>query len=129
MAEAWLYRENPAMFRNRPLLFILLLISVVGILGIGVWWLVNKSERLAVSDKEILLERGILNRQRTRLNLSSIRTVRITQSLFQRMFGVGNIEIFSAGDYAEIAIRGMPHPDRVQALTAAHNDAQPVTVR
>lgn len=120
MDESWIYDEHPAMFRSNPLLFTLLLISVVGIIGIGIWWIVSKGERLAVSEREVLLERGILSKQRTQLNLSSVRTVRISQTLFQRMFGVGNIEIFSAGDYAEIAVRGMPGPDRVRALAASH---------
>jgi uncharacterized membrane protein YdbT with pleckstrin-like domain len=122
LAEAWLYDRNPAMFRSNPLLFILLLVSVIGILGLGVWWIRIKGERLAVSDKEVLLVRGLLSRQRTQLNLSTIRTVRISQTMFQRMMGVGSIEIFSAGDYAEIAIRGMPDPDRVRALCAADYD-------
>ena len=122
MTENWLYDAHPAMFRSNPLLFILLLISVVGIVGLGIWWIKCKGERLAVSDSEILMERGLLSKQRTQLALSSVRTVRISQSVFQRMLGVGNIEIFSAGDYAEIAIRGMPDPNRVRAL-AGRRDA------
>lgn len=118
MTEHWLYDAHPAMFRSNPLLFILLLISVIGILGLGIWYIKSKGERLALSDSEILLERGLLSKQRTQLALSSVRTVRITQSVFQRMMGVGNIEIFSAGDYAEIAIRGMPDPNIVRELTA-----------
>lgn len=129
MPETWLYDENPAMFRSSPLLFTLLLISVVGILGLGVWWIKCKGERLAVSDREVLMERGLLAKQRTQLNLSTVRTVRISQTVGQRIFGVGNIEIFSAGDYAEIAIRGMRNPDRVRELVSVHNDAQPAGVR
>ncbi|WP_070156349.1 PH domain-containing protein [Sphingobium phenoxybenzoativorans] len=129
MPETWLYDENPAMFRSSPLLFTLLLISVVGILGLGVWWIKCKGERLAVSDREVLMERGLLAKQRTQLNLSTVRTVRISQTVGQRIFGVGNIEIFSAGDYAEIAIRGMRNPNRVRELVSVHNDAQPAGVR
>jgi uncharacterized membrane protein YdbT with pleckstrin-like domain len=129
MPETWLYDENPAMFRSSPLLFTLLLISVVGILGLGIWWVMCKGERLAVSDREVLLERGLLAKQRTQLNLSTVRTVRISQTVGQRIFGVGIIEIFSAGDYAEIAIRGMRNPNRVRELVSVHNDAQPAGVR
>jgi uncharacterized membrane protein YdbT with pleckstrin-like domain len=129
MPETWLYDENPAMFRSSPLLFTLLLVSIVGILGIGIWWIKVKGERLAVSDRDVLQERGLLAKQRTLLNLASVRTVRISQSVGQRIFGVGDVEIFSAGDYAEIAIRGMPNPNRVRELVSAHNDAQPVTGR
>ncbi|MCP1469095.1 putative membrane protein YdbT with pleckstrin-like domain [Sphingobium sp. OAS761] len=119
MSETWLYDEHPAMFRAHPFLFLLLLISVVGILAIGIWWIRIKGERLALSDREVLLERGLLSRQRTEIALSSIRSVRITQTLGQRIFGVGHVELFSAGDLAEIAIKNMPRPDRIRALAAS----------
>lgn len=122
MAEGpWLYDDNPAMFRGSPFLFILLLVSIVGIVGLFIWWVKCKGERLAVSDSEMLLERGLLAKQRTQLNIASVRSVRISQTMFQRMFDVGDIEIFSAGDFAEIAIRAMPHPNRVRDLIAQGN--------
>ena len=121
MREAWLYDEHPAMFRAHPFLFILLLISVVGILAIGIWWVRSKGERLALSDREVLMERGILAKQRTEIALSSIRSVRITQSLGQRLLDVGNIELFSAGDIAEIAVRSMPRPGRIRDIAASRN--------
>jgi uncharacterized membrane protein YdbT with pleckstrin-like domain len=126
MADNWIYDEHPAMFRSNPLLYILLLVTVVGILGIGIWWIVSKGKRLAVSDSEILLESGLLSKQRTQLNVGSVRTVRISQTMFQRMLDVGDVEIFSAGDYAEIAVRGMPRPNAVRAAIAQGNN--PVTV-
>ncbi|CAD7338165.1 PH domain-containing protein [Sphingomonadales bacterium 56] len=121
MSDAWLYDEHPAMFRAHPFLFILLLISVVGLLAIGVWWLRAKGERLALSDREVLMERGLLAKQRTEIALSSIRSVRITQTFGQRIFDVGNVELFSAGDIAEIAIKSMPRPGRIRNIAASRN--------
>ncbi|WP_298398878.1 PH domain-containing protein [Sphingobium sp.] len=121
MSETWLYDEHPAMFRAHPLLFTLLLVSIIGIVAIGIWWVMHKGERLALSDRDVLLERGLLSKQRTEIALTSIRSVRITQSLGQRLFGVGHVELFSAGDMAEIAIKNMPRPDRIRAIAAARN--------
>jgi len=121
MGTGWLYDEHPAMFRAHPFLFILLLVSVIGILAIAIWWIMHKGERLALSDREVLLERGLLSKQRTEFALSSIRSVRITQTLGQRMFDVGNIELFSAGDVAEIAIKSMPRPGRIRDIAASRN--------
>ena len=121
MSDAWLYDEHPAMFRAHPFLFILLLISVVGLLAIGVWWLRAKGERLALSDREVLMERGLLAKQRTEIALSSIRSVRITQTFGQRIFDVGNVELFSAGDIAEIAVKSMPRPGRIRNIAASRN--------
>lgn len=119
--EAWLYDEHPAMFRAHPLLFVLLLVSVVGIVGIAVWWIAQKGERLALSERDVLMERGLLAKQRTEVALSSIRSVRITQSFGQRIFDVGHVELFSAGDVAEIAIKNMPRPGRIRAIAASRN--------
>ena len=121
MGTGWLYDEHPAMFRAHPFLFILLLISVVGIAAIGIWWVIAKGERLALSDREVLLERGLLSKQRTEIALSSIRSVRITQTLGQRIFDVGHIELFSVGDLAEIAIKSMPRPGRIRDIAASRN--------
>lgn len=121
MGTGWLYDEHPALFRAHPFLFLLLLISLVGILAIGIWWIRNKGERLALSDREVLLERGLLAKQRTEIALSSIRSVRITQTLGQRLFDVGNIELFSAGDIAEIAVKSMPRPGRIRDIAASRN--------
>lgn len=117
----WLYDENPAMFRANPLLFTLLLVSVVGIVVIGIWWVLHKGERLAISDTLLLFERGLLSKQRTEVALSSIRAVRISQSLSQRLFNVGDVELFSAGDVAEVAVRAMPDPGRIRAIAAARS--------
>lgn len=121
MSDSWLYDEHPAMFRAHPVLFLLLLISVVGLLAIGVWWVLHKGERLALSEREVLLERGLLAKQRTEIALTSIRSVRITQSLGQRIFDVGHVELFSAGDVAEIAVKNMPRPDRIRSIAASRN--------
>ena len=78
MSDTWLYDEHPAMFRAHPLLFILLLVSVVGIVAIAIWWVLHKGERLALSDREVLMEKGLLSKQRTEIALSSIRSVRMS---------------------------------------------------
>lgn len=121
MSGAWLYDEHPAMFRANPLLFTLLLVSVVGIVVIAIWWVLHKGERLALSDGQVLFERGLLSKQRTEISLASVRAVRITQSLSQRLFNVGNVELFSAGDVAEIAVRSMPDPARIRAIATARS--------
>ena len=72
-------------------------------------------------DKGALLPFMAPAKQRTEIALSSIRSVRITQTFGQRLFDVGNVELFSAGDVAEIAIRNMPRPGRIRAIAAARN--------
>lgn len=116
-----LYSANPPLFRNNPLLFALyiLLIPVfgVGLLLLAVWYVSSKAKKLTITSEELHYEEGILSKSRADLRLSSIRSVRIEQSLFQRMFGTGDVNIYTAGDTPEVVVRGMPDPHRIRELT------------
>lgn len=114
-----LYAEHPAMFKNNPLGFILavLLIPVaVGIIILLWWYLQARSSKLTVFENEILFEKGLLSKERAEVNIGIVRTVRVNQSFFNRIFGVGTISIYTAGDNPEIVARGMPDPNRIREL-------------
>ena len=114
-----LYAEHPAMFKNNPLGFILavLLIAVgIGILILLWWYLQTKSSKLTVFENEILFEKGLLSKERSEVSIGIVRTVRVKQSFFNRIFGVGTVEIFTAGDNPEIVAKGMPDPNRIREL-------------
>jgi len=115
------YQASPPMFRNNPLLFILAVVLILAF-GLGIiillWWYVtSKSHLLTITDQELRYETGIINKTRRELRLSSIRSVRVHQNLWQRMFGTGDLEVYSAGDIPEIVVKGMPDPNRIRELT------------
>lgn len=117
------YANHPAMFRNNPLGFILaiLLIPVaIGVLILLYWYMSCKATRLEINGDEVVLEKGLLSKERTELNISGIRTVKISQSLANRMFGVGTVAIYTAGDQAEIEAKGMPQPEIFKDLIKAN---------
>lgn len=110
------------MFRNKPFGFILALLLCavgVGLIIMLVWYLKCRSTRLEINGDEIILERGLLSKDRTELNTASIRTVNISQSLLNSLFGVGTLSIFTAGDTPEIQVSGMPRPDVFRELVKA----------
>jgi len=118
-----LYSEHPVMFRNNPFGFIISLL-LVPIFGIGLliflaWFLKNKGTKLSVTERDILFEKGLLSKERAEISISSVRTVRVKQSLFNRIFGVGSIEIYTAGDNAEIFASGLPDPNRIREIIKA----------
>ena len=121
-----LYSEHPVMFKNNPIgfIFTLLLIPVYGIgLIILLWWhLQNKASKLTLNENQILFEKGLLNKEHSELNMSSVRTTKVIQSFFNRIFGVGTIEIYSAGDNPEIIAVGMPDPNKVRELIKANQN-------
>lgn len=119
--ENIVYQASPPMFRNNPLGFILSVILIAAF-GLGIiillwWYVVSRSTVLTVTDREMRLERGILNKTHSEIQLNAVRSVRVHQSLWQRMFGTGDVEVFSAGDNAEIVAKGMPNPGRIREIT------------
>lgn len=119
------YSEHPAMFRNNPLGFILALLLIpvaIGILILLYWYLKCKSTRLEFSGNDLILERGLFSKDRTELNVDSIRTVNVYQSFFNRIFGVGRVSVYTAGDTPEIEVAGLPNPHDLRELIKTHQD-------
>jgi uncharacterized membrane protein YdbT with pleckstrin-like domain len=120
-AETIRYRASPPMFRNRPIVFSLCVIAILvfgaGLVILLIWRIIARSEVLTITDKELRFEKGIFNKTRSEIALGSIRSVRVDQTLWQRLFGVGDVFIFSAGDRPEIVIQGMPEPAKIREVT------------
>ncbi|MBK1643286.1 hypothetical protein CKO25_01180 [Thiocapsa imhoffii] len=88
-------------------------------LQLSVWWLASRADRLVLRDDEIVWTHGLLNKSYTELKLGSVRTVRVDQSLLQRLLDAGDIKIFTTGDLPELVVRGLPAPNRLRQLIKA----------
>ena len=64
----------------------------------------------------MLFEKGLLSKERCEVGLNKVRTVKIKQSFFNRIFGVGTIEIYTAGDNPEFVAHGMPDLNKIREL-------------
>ena len=120
MSKDVLYSNNPSMFKNAPVLFIVY-VGLIAAFGIGIillliWYLQTKSTKLTITNKDILLEKGLLSKDRSEGSIKSIRTVKVKQSFFNRILGVGAIELYTAGDLPEIEVKGMPDPNKVRDI-------------
>ncbi|MGM0570252.1 MAG: PH domain-containing protein [Pseudomonadota bacterium] len=107
------------MFRNNPLGFILSILLIplaVGILILLWWYLQCKSTKLEFTGNDLVLEKGLLSKERMELDVRRIRSVNVYQSFFNRIFGVGRISIFTAGDEPEIEVAGLPSPHDLRTL-------------
>jgi uncharacterized membrane protein YdbT with pleckstrin-like domain len=113
-----LYVAHPAMFRAHPFYFLLCLLLIpafgLGILLLLYWYIRVKMTRLIVTPHDLLFEEGILRKDRTGMALRHIRTIRVEQSLLNRIFGVGRIEAYTAGDAPEFVTDDMPDPHRIR---------------
>ena len=114
------YHSSPAMFRNKPLGFILAVILIpafgAGILILLFWYVKTNSIKLTIRGSEVHLERGLLSKEHTDIDLNKIRSVNVRQRFWQRVFGVGTIEVHTVGDTAAFVLDGMPEPNRIREL-------------
>jgi membrane protein YdbS with pleckstrin-like domain len=113
------YRAYPVMFRAHPFAFLVSLLLtpvIIGIIILGVWAIVSRTTNLEIDEETVRYETGVFSKDRRALNRDAIRTVRVTQSLLNRMLNVGMIEIFTAGDEPEIRAVDMYAPNEIREL-------------
>ena len=124
--EVTLYTASPSMFRNNPVIFVVSI--VLSLVGIGliillVWYLRCYGTRLTITNKRTTLRKGILSKEINEVYHRDVRNVRLSQTFLQRVFGVGSLEISSAGQAdVEIAVSGMPDPEKMKAIIDEHRD-------
>jgi len=118
--ETVLYKDSPAMFRNRPVLFLVCcaLIPVgIGLVVLFVWWLRCLATSLVITERRITLRQGLLSKDTNDVLIADIRNVKVRQNLFQRIFGVGTVAVSTSGQSdMEIEVHGVPAPERIKAI-------------
>lgn len=86
-----------AVLTNQDLLFILLIFPV----SYAFWkWLQTKNNRLTLTTQRLIINEGILNRHTVETELYRVRDTAVTEPFWQRMFGLGNIQVFTTDENA-----------------------------
>lgn len=139
--ERVLIETHPAMFRAHPFRFLgcMLLIglgafgvfsgwtmgnaimtwsaaaaAVAGIAFLTVWYMTVLATTLTVTDSRTVLRKGLISRSTSEVEHNDIRNVQMNQSVFERIFHVGDIGVSSSGqDELEVVARSIPHPHTV----------------
>ncbi|MGK2922668.1 MAG: PH domain-containing protein [Methyloceanibacter sp.] len=118
MVSTEIYKAHPAMFRAHPFWFILFVLLIaafgIGLLILLYWYIKTRATALTVSDHELLYEQGILSKERLAVSLRHVRSVQVNQSFINRILGVGEIEIKTAGDEPEFTVTDLPDPHQVR---------------
>jgi uncharacterized membrane protein YdbT with pleckstrin-like domain len=77
---------------------------VLGFPTFGLTWLIALYEFLrlkfieqGVTNKRVILKRGIISRRTDEMKIASIETVEIDQGVFGRMFGFGDVRVTGRG--------------------------------
>jgi uncharacterized membrane protein YdbT with pleckstrin-like domain len=82
-----------------------------GIAPLVVW----RTTHYVITDERILLQEGVITRERRDLPLARVNDHALTQSLLDRVFGCGTLTVDSIGDQAAV-LDSIPHAHRVQTL-------------
>jgi len=98
----------------RLLLVVGLLLTAGSVLLFVWWWVLTLFTSLTITNKRTTYQEGIIARETSEVQHDDVRNLQIDQGLVERVLGVGNVAISSAGqDDMEIEVAGIPHPDRV----------------
>ena len=90
-----------AVLTDTSLLYFLAIIPV----GYGIWkWLEINAMKLKITDQRIILRQGVLSKTTNETELYRVRDSTIEEPFFYRMFGCGNIVIYTT-DEAEGKIK------------------------
>ena len=118
--EEVLYDNNPSMFRNAPLRYIVVVLSSLVLIGLFIlipWWMRTRNTKLKVTSQRVILRTGILNKHINEIDLQNVSNIQIKQTFMNRIFKAGTIKISSAGTgNIEIIARGIPQPNHVKEL-------------
>lgn len=103
----------PAWADQRYVGYLLIAWGLLQLLG---WWISALFDHLEITAHELVWTHGFLNKQYTETNMASVRTVRVRQSLLQRLLNAGDLVIYTTGDEPELTIKGLPRPGEIRAL-------------
>jgi uncharacterized membrane protein YdbT with pleckstrin-like domain len=94
-----------------------IVLVVIGFLRLLFWWLSTRRDRLVIKDgeNEIVWTHGLFNKQYTEINMGSVRTVRVSQGVLQRIMNAGDVTIFTSGDIPELVVKGLPNPGAIRS--------------
>lgn len=86
----------------------------------------NRFTRLILSGDKLCYETGVLARSKRLIQITKVQDVRMDQTLTQRMLGIGNLSLETAGETSRLVLRNVDSPDHAAEtiLRIAHANAE-----
>jgi uncharacterized membrane protein YdbT with pleckstrin-like domain len=100
---------------------------VLLILTYAVGWVRRVTTRYLVTDRRIQIRSGIATRRERTTHIDRVQNVNLTQTLFQRMLGIGDVDWDTAGTGvadAEFRFRGIDDPSELVRLVDESHSQQ-----
>jgi len=100
-----------AAIKNRdPRMWAMLILPGVLVLFVGIRHVRRRLTKLTILGDRIRYESGLFSKSTRTMELAKIQDVRVDQTLSQRMIGVGDLSIETAGQSSHIVMRSIDHP-------------------
>ncbi|MDE2290796.1 MAG: PH domain-containing protein [Elusimicrobia bacterium] len=83
--------------------------------------------RYTVTDQRVTAASGLVSRRLDEVEVGDVRSIVLTQSLFERLVGIGTVGLSTAaGEEIEVFLRGVPDADKVkETVRGARRAASP----
>lgn len=96
-------------------LWVLAALLTLGLLApIAIYmWLSLRSLEQGVTNKRVIIKRGIISRRTEEMKIRSIETVELRQQLLGRLFGFGDVKVTGRGT-SDLVLRGVDDPMSVK---------------
>ena len=101
--------------------YFLIFLAAFGIILIGIAEILRKTDKYAITNYRIIEKKGIVNIKEDSIYWEKIANYSLTQNLFDRIFRVGTIKLWSMGGGGEgiepeIIIKRAPHIKKIRFL-------------
>ncbi|HUO29895.1 MAG TPA: PH domain-containing protein [Bryobacteraceae bacterium] len=83
---------------------------------------VRQCTKATIAGDRLRYEVGMFGKSTRNISLPKVQDARVDQSVMQRMFGIGNLAIETAGESSRLTLRNVDHPQKVaeEILAASH---------
>ncbi len=71
------------------------------------------TSKVTITDDKLRYELGMLSKSTRTIQLSKVQDVKVDQSFAQRLLGVGNISIETAGEASRLTVHHIDHPQAI----------------
>ena len=73
----------------------------------------RQTVKLTIAGEKLRYETGLASKSTRLIQLPKVQDVRVVQSLFERMFGVGDISIETAGEASRLIVENLDRPQQL----------------
>jgi uncharacterized membrane protein YdbT with pleckstrin-like domain len=99
-------------------IYFLLTFAVAGIIIISISEILRKNDKYAITNFRVIEKRGIINIEEDSIYWEKVANYEFTQDLFDRIFKMGTIKLWSTGgeDNPEVVIKRAPQINKIRFL-------------